>query len=280
MATAFPDAATLDSALDLAARAPSIRNAQPWRWHVDRHGVRLFADWTRRLGDTDSDRRDVVLSCGAVLHHCAVAFAAAGWSSRISRVPADPADPADNVLATIELAPQPPGAGSLELARAIPLRRADRRPYAGSLPAGTIEHLLIRAERLGVRLAVVPAVRWTKVGDTDFALRYGDGPPDVADGDDAVMLVLATDSDGAADQLRAGEAISDLTLSIAALGLASCPLTDALRDTRSRLALACEVFDGDAHPQALMRLGARPTAEPLPPIDRRSVAETTTFSLN
>lgn len=273
MSEAFPDAATLDRVLDLAARAPSVRNTQPWRWHVDRHGVQLLADWERGLGTSDADRRDVVLSCGAVLHHCAVAFSAAGWSSRIHRFPED------GLLATIALEERTPGDGSLELAEAIVRRRSDRRPYRGALPTGTLELLTLRAERFGVRVAAVPGIRWARLGEVEFALRYGDDAAGHA-GDDAVMLVLATESDDDAARLRAGEALSDLTLAAAALGLASCPLTEPLRDARNRLALACEVFDAEAHPQALIRVGVSAADDPLPPVDRRSVAETTTFDLN
>jgi hypothetical protein len=274
MATAFPDAAALERVLDLAALAPSTRNVQPWRWLVDPRGVQLFADWTRRLGDTDSDRRDVVLSCGAVLHHCAVAFAAAGWSSRIRRLPDD------GVLAAIELDQRAPSAGSLELAGAIAQRRADRRPYAGPVPAGTLELLVIRAQRFGVQLAVVPSTRWARTGDTEFALHYGREDSSGHPGDDAVMLALGTGTDTDVTRLRAGEALSDITLSAAAFGLATCPLTEPLRDARNRIALAGEVFDGEAYPQALIRLGAPAVGDPLPPVQRRSVAETTTFNLN
>ncbi|CAN3126473.1 nitroreductase [Mycobacterium sp. smrl_JER01] len=273
MATAFPAVETLEQVLDLAAHAPSARNAQPWRWRVDRHGVQLLADWTRRLGDTASDRRDVVLSCGAVLHHCTVAFAAAGWTSRVHR------DIDGDVLATLEPALRPPGAGSVELGRAIAGRRSDRRPYTGALPAGTVELLVIRAQRFGVELAVVPAARWARTGPAEFRLSYGDvsaGHP----GDDAVMLVLGTGTDTALNRLRTGEALSDLTLAATALGLVTCPLTEPLRDNRDRLALACEVYDGEALPQALVRLGARATGAPLPAVPRRPVAETTVFDLN
>jgi hypothetical protein len=273
MPTAFPDAATLDNVLDLAARAPSASNAQPWRWLVDNRGVQLLADWSRRLGDTDSDRRDVVLSCGAVLHHCAVAFAAAGWSSRIRRFPDD------GVLASMELDERPPGDGSIDLAEAMRHRRADRRNYHGSLPAGTVELLVIRAERLGVQVAVVPTDRWARIGDAEFALRYGEELQGHS-GDQAVMLVLATETDNDVMRLRTGEALSDLTLSATALGLATCPLTEPLRRTRSRLTLACDVFDGQAYPQALIRLGQQTAGDPLPPVERRSVAETTVFNLD
>lgn len=271
MPTAFPDAPVLERVLDLAAHAPSARNAQPWRWLVDDRGVMLFADWTRRLGDSDHDRRDVVLSCGAVLHHCAVALAAEGWSARIHRFPDH------DVLATVELEPAAPSGGTLELIEAMPHRRADRRPFRGDLDSGTIELLMLRAERFGVRLSVVPSTRWARAGDT-VTLRYGDGSPDHP-GDDAAMLVLATDSDSEAMRLRAGEALSAVTLSATALGLVTCPLTEPLREARDRLMLSCELFDGQAVPQALIRLGPQSSGDPLPPVPRRSVAETTTFDL-
>lgn len=273
MPTAFPDVAVLERALDLAAHSPSARNAQPWRWLVDHRGVHLLADWDRRLGDTDSDDRDVVLGCGAVLHHCAVAFGAEGWSSRIHRIPGD------GVLALMELEQRPPGDGTLDLAGAITQRRADRRPYRGALPAGTLELLVIRAARCGVQLAVVPAERWARTGPAEFALRYADADAG-HEGDEAIMLVLATDGDTDETRLRAGEALSDLALSATALGLATCPLTEPLHDIRDRLALACEIFDGEAYPQALLRLGPAVDADPLPQADRRPVAETTTFQLN
>jgi nitroreductase len=65
-----------------------------------------------------------------------------------------------------------------------------------------------------------------------------------------------------------------------AMGLATCPLTTPLSDTRSRLSLACEVFDGDAYPQVLIRVGWAPAdGPPLPVLGRRSVRETTTWSI-
>jgi nitroreductase len=127
---------------------------------------------------------------------------------------------------------------------------------------------------------VVPSVRWARTGDADFALRYGGGEGSAHPGDDAVMLALATETDTDLSRLRAGEALSDLTLSAAAFGLVTCPLTEPLRDARDRMALACEVFDGEAYPQALIRLGLRAVGDPLPAVQRRSVIETTTFNLN
>lgn len=274
--SSLPDAATLETVLDVAARAPSLRNLQPWRWQVDGEGVHLYADWSRRAGDTSSDRRDVLLGCGAVLDHCVVALAAAGWLPSVRRFP-DRED--SSHLAILEVVEQPPQGAWRELASAIPQRRADRRPYGiRQIAPGTLELLYIRARRLGVDLHVVPKLCWTRLDDGAVELRY---PADAdtqrsENADGAVLLVLGTRRDGDDMRMRTGEALSHLTLTATAMGLASCPLTEPLNDTRSRLALACEVFDGAAHPQALIRVG-HPVedAEPLPPTERRAARDVT-----
>jgi nitroreductase len=270
----LPDVATLERVLDTAARAPSAQNAQPWSWRVTPGGIDLFADWSRRLGDSDDDRRDVLLSCGAVLHHCAVALAAGGWAPRVHRFPVR--GDADH-LALIELIEAPPSLPDAELTEAIARRRADRRRYlAQPLPEGSLELLHVRAERYGVRFGVVPKDGWGRSPDDEVVLRYGTTVD--ARADDAVLLVLGTEGDGALAQLRAGEMMSDISLAATSMGLATCPLTTPLSDTRSRLSLACEVFDGEAYPQVLIRLGWAPVdGAPLPVLERRSVSQTTTW---
>lgn len=263
---------TLESVLDVASRAPSSGNRQPWRWRVDGTAVHLYADWPRQAGGSSTDRRDVLLGCGAVLDHCAVAFAAAGWAPKVLRFP----DGSDNGhLAILEVVEQPPSAAHLELAAAISRRHADLRRYpARRIPAATVELLHLRAERFGVELAVVPRSRWVRRDDGSVALRFSHGADEP--GDDAVLLVLGTREDNDAMRLRAGEALSHITLSATALGLASCPLTEPLNDMLTRLELACEVFDGEAHPQALIRLGLPPAGDvQQPSTERRTVTETT-----
>ena len=275
LATRFPDRATLMRVLDVAARAPSSGNMQPWRWLVDGGTIHLYADWSRQAGESPGDRRDVLLACGAVLDHCAVALAAAGWSPRVRRFPHGRDG---SPLAILEVVEQPPGAAHLELADAITRRRAELRPYpAQRIPPATLELMYIRAARLGVELAIVPRSRWTRQDNGGVALHFPGiaGDPD----DHAVLLVLGTRQDNDDMRLLAGEALSHITLTATALGLASCPLTEPLDDMRSRLALACEVFDGAAHPQALIRLGPAPAEDvPAPPTERRSVSETTSWT--
>ncbi|MGB0972009.1 MAG: nitroreductase family protein, partial [Mycobacterium sp.] len=137
MTGSSPDVPTLEGVLETAAHAPSAGNAQPWRWQVGRAGVALYADWDRQLGSTQADRRDVLLSCGAVLDHCVVALAAKGWRPTVRRLPVvqDGAD-----LALIEMVEQPAGPASVELEAAIGRRRTDRRRYSErAIPAGTLE---------------------------------------------------------------------------------------------------------------------------------------------
>ena len=275
LAIAFPGRITLENALGLAARAPSAGNLQPWRWEVSGAAMHLYADWRRQAGESPTDRRDVLLGCGAVLDHCAVALAAAGWSPRVRRFP-DGLD--DSHLAILEVVEQPPTAANLELAVAIARRRADLRRYpARRIPPATLELLYIRAARLGVALAVVPRSRWMRNEDGSIELRFANSGAEP--NDDAVLLVLGTRQDDDGMRLLAGEALSHLTLTATAMGLASCPLTEPLNDMRTRLGLSCEVFDGEAHPQALIRLGLPPADDmPQPGTERRPVSETTTWT--
>lgn len=150
MDTDFPDPETLRAVLTLATHAPSVHNSQPWHWVVGPDRLHLYADPARHLRQADPDRRDLLLSCGAALHHCTVALAAMGWRAVVERLP----DPADRtLLATIEVARRPPEDLDVMLAAAITRRRTDRRTYSSwPVPWGDIALMGARAARAGVML--------------------------------------------------------------------------------------------------------------------------------
>lgn len=148
-----PDHETLRGAIALATRAPSVHNTQPWRWLLGDSTVHLMADWNRQLPATDPDGRDLVISCGAALHHLRVALGALGWASEIHRVP-NPADPGH--LAALEPHPRIPLDEDIALAKAIPLRRTDRRTFSSwSVPYGHLDLMMERASRAGALLVPI-----------------------------------------------------------------------------------------------------------------------------
>lgn len=126
-ATRVPTATIMD-ALEVACRAPSLHNSQPWRWVATDCGVDLFADPSRMIRAADSSGREALISCGAVLDHFRVAMAAAGWDTCVRRLP-DPDDPLHIAGVDVTAAPQVT-AQQKARADAILLRRTDRLPMA------------------------------------------------------------------------------------------------------------------------------------------------------
>ncbi len=114
----------VDEILELACRAPSVHNTQPWTWRVGGSRIDLFADFRRQLVYADPGRRDLLVSCGAALHHLQVAAAGLGWAARVRRCP-DGAD--ERHLATVGLRPARPHAEALAQLEALTTRRTDRR---------------------------------------------------------------------------------------------------------------------------------------------------------
>ncbi|MGO9928670.1 MAG: Acg family FMN-binding oxidoreductase [Mycobacterium sp.] len=153
----------LRAAVQLACRAPSLHNSQPWHWVAEGTGLRLYVDRSRILYSTDKSGREAHISCGAVLDHLRVAMAAAGWVANVERFP----DP-DNLdhLASLDFSPMSLVTdGHRRRADAILHRRTDRLPFAAprnweslepvlrdAVDAGTV-HLDVIADELRPELA-------------------------------------------------------------------------------------------------------------------------------
>ncbi|AKK27306.1 nitroreductase family protein [Mycobacterium sp. EPa45] len=153
MAMSALDPQVIANAVELACRAPSVHNSQPWQWVAEGPSLKLFLDASRVPHATDRSGREAVISCGAVLDHLRVAVAAAGWQTIISRFP-NPNEP--DHLATIDFS-------ALEFvtdavrrrADAILARRTDRLPLAPPPDWTSFESVLrstIDAERVTLRV--------------------------------------------------------------------------------------------------------------------------------
>lgn len=159
-----PWLSTARAALELAVCAPSVHNTQPWRFEIHQDHLDVFADPRRHLPHTDPDRRDLLISCGIVVHHLRVALAAFGYLAVTQHLP-DPGQP--DYLACIEPVPRAAQRPDLALAVCIPRRRSDRRPYRDRpVPAELLAELTRAAVRQGAVLHVVtdPGARATLAG--------------------------------------------------------------------------------------------------------------------
>ena len=147
--TRSPAPEELRRIVELASRAPSIHNTQPWRWQRTDEGVELHADWSRQLHLTDPMGRNLVISCGAALHHTQVAAGALGWRTDVHRVPDGPAS---HVLARITLRPASPSEQADSDLRAINDRCTDRRRFTSwPVPDERLQHLANIAAGHGVQ---------------------------------------------------------------------------------------------------------------------------------
>ena len=149
-----PTESVVRQAVELACRAPSLHNSQPWRWEFRDGKLRLFADESRILGLTDPRGRQLVISCGAALHHVRIALASASWAPRVHRLP-NPECP--QLLAVLEFDRQHTvHPRETTLALAITQRHADRRPFTKPTTlGGTLSELEAAAREEHAHLTVL-----------------------------------------------------------------------------------------------------------------------------
>lgn len=158
----IPDVNTVRMAVDLACRAPSVHNSQPWQWRYSDGHLDLFTDRSRLLTSTDPSARQLVLSCGAALHHLQVAATALKWSTEIDRLPMGEHS---NHLASIRFRPGArPASHDFDLMAAIRRRHSDRRPFAAPSPGTGFDGALREMLRPGTQVTVLPQEARTVLG--------------------------------------------------------------------------------------------------------------------
>lgn len=141
-------------ALDVAVRAPSLHNTQPWHWTITETGLDLHADRERQLAVTDLDGHGLLLSCGAGLQFVRLGLAARGWECQTTRFP----DPADrDLLARLDVGEQAAVTDQTRAQMAAATRRhSERRPFRPEpVPEATLEQVRDAAAEPGVYLDFV-----------------------------------------------------------------------------------------------------------------------------
>lgn len=303
---------TMCAALRLACRAPSLHNSQPWLWALGDHSVDLHIDRSRMLPVLDPTGRELVISCGAALHHARMAFAAVGWPVTVRELPnvgrPDHLAALDFAASTVD--------DNLDVdAAALSERCSDRRPFLPDpVPEWVLTLLARKVREEGASL--VPALddrsrgqlvdaihyagtvrrelpeyrrelaQWTGAGGDegvpsqptglghDFELRTAGEPPVPVLDDGAVLAVLATGGDSYESWLHAGEALSAVLIEATRHGLASCTLSHVGEVAESRVAVRRSVLDDVGQPQLAVRIGWPVTRRhPGPRSPRRPVAD-------
>ncbi|GAA3357319.1 nitroreductase [Streptomyces antimycoticus] len=139
-----------------ATAAPSMHNAQPWRFEYSRRSrvFRIRADLRGALPHSDPELRALHIGCGAALMNLRVAVAHEGWEAQTRPLP-DPADPM--LLASVTLTrPLGDEADPADLYPAVHTRHTSRYPFAETeIPPSVRTALADAADREHVSLSFV-----------------------------------------------------------------------------------------------------------------------------
>jgi hypothetical protein len=122
----------------------------------------------------------------------------------------------------------------------------------------------------GVAMADVPAAGPHRVPMRDFAQSREPGlEPGVGTDRGTVYAVLLTSGEDRIDWLTAGEAMSDVWLTLTARGLVASPISEVVEVPQARAALR-RLLGWTGYPAVAFRIGRPAEAEPPPPSSRRS----------
>ncbi|MDT0345213.1 Acg family FMN-binding oxidoreductase [Streptomyces litchfieldiae] len=303
MPTDKPRPQTVTALVRAATAAPSLHNAQPWRFRYTRDSAlfQIRAALDRCLPHSDPHGRALHMGCGAALLNLRVAAAHAGWRP-VTRLLPDPHDP--RLLATVRLERADGDPDLAALHPAIRRRRTSRLPFSEKRVADPVRAALREAaESEGAQLHYPSAwhvrtvldlvhdaegrdhadpgraaelAEWTDPERTpdghDFAGRMT--PAERTPGEspfeqEPQLALLGTAEDRPTDWLRAGQAMERVLLVATrrgvSAGLSSAPVdwSDARWADRDPMSPM-----GQVH--VVLRLGYGPRAPATP---RRPVAQ-------
>jgi hypothetical protein len=112
-----------------AILAPSGYNTQPWMFAVNREGIAVYADYTRRLPIADPGNRELLMSVGAAIMNLRVAAAHFGFACRVDY---DQSGDSERPLAFLSLSQHDEDAHKNAMAALFPAitkRHTNRNPF-------------------------------------------------------------------------------------------------------------------------------------------------------
>jgi nitroreductase len=136
--------------IELAGRAPSVHNTQPWRFTVSEHAIELHSDASRQLLE-DPAGREMIISCGAALYGLRLGIRSLGYRPEVELFPGSA------LLARVRPGLRAPmTSDERKMLQALPHRHTHRGPFEpGLLPAGLLTRLRDDVAAEGVTLSVV-----------------------------------------------------------------------------------------------------------------------------
>lgn len=138
----------------IAARAPSLRNTQPWKFRVSGSAIEVLADRERLLRHHDPAGRELMISCGAAVFGLRLASRKLGYLPETELLP-DLARP--SLVARVGLAGcAPVTRQESELLAAVPHRHTHRGPFSpGEVSARLLAALGSDATCEGAQLVLI-----------------------------------------------------------------------------------------------------------------------------
>jgi hypothetical protein len=139
--------------IELAARAPSVHNTQPWRFTVSGQAIELYADASRQLME-DLTGREMIISSGAALFGLRLAIRSLGCQPEVDLFPDSSQR---HLLARVRAGrPEPMTSDERAMLQAVPHRHTHRGAFEpGPLPGGLLAWLEEDATAEGATLAVI-----------------------------------------------------------------------------------------------------------------------------
>src|SRR5262245_21033469 len=184
------------TAVEVAIRAPSLHNSQPWRWRQHGAEMLLELDKDRWLPATDPDAHGAILSCGAALELARLSLQANGWVVDIHERTDQVSDQLVTLVITDRIAPN---SGAQALIANAANRCSDRRPLDGTpalgdfideirkdLPSGVGLHVIHDGEQLTSLALVTEMAEQHELQDPDYRAELATWAPDRATNDQGI----------------------------------------------------------------------------------------------